>query len=139
MTYFQLISELKKCALEEPNVGYAGSKDIFELNSLPDIEYSVFYITPNAFTIDEDTIRYSLNLYYVDRWDETDNNQLQIQSAGIVALNNIVNRFNNRFPDTSIGYPLNCQPLYQRFKDMCSGVFVTVTFELDNILGTCDE
>lgn len=139
MTYFQLISELKKCALEEPNVGYAGSKDIFELNSLPDIEYSVFYITPNAFTIDEDTIRYSLNLYYVDRWDETDNNQLQIQSAGIVALNDIVNRFNNRFPDTSIGYPLNCQPFYQRFKDMCSGVFVTVTFELDNILGTCDE
>lgn len=67
MTYFQLISELKKCALEEPNVRYAGSKDIFELNSLPDIEYSVFYITPNAFTIDEDTIRYSLNLYYVDR------------------------------------------------------------------------
>lgn len=139
MTYFQLISELKKCALEEPNVEYAGSKDIFELNSLPDIEYSVFYITPNAFTIDEDTIRYSLNLYYVDRWDETDNNQLQIQSAGIVALNDIVNRFNNRFPDTSIGYPLNCQPFYQRFKDMCSGVFVTVTFELDNILGTCDE
>ena len=139
MMYYQLITELKNCALEEPNVRFTGSKDIFELNSLPDIDYSAFYITPNTFTITEDTIRYSLNLYYVDRWDNTDNNQLQIQSAGIVALNNIVNRFNNRFPDTSIGYPLNCQPFYQKFKDMCSGVFVTVTFELDNILGVCDS
>lgn len=139
MTYYQLITELKKCALEEPNIGYAGSKDIFELNSKPDIDYTVFYITPNAFTIEEDTIRYSLNLYYVDRWDETENNQLLIHSAGIVALNNIINRFNNRFPDTAISYPLNCQPFYQKFKDMCSGVYVTVSFELDNIIGLCDE
>lgn len=139
MTYYQLITELKNCALEEPNIGYAGSKDIFELNSRPDIDYTVFYITPNAFTVTEDTIRYSLNLYYVDRWDETENNQLQIHSAGIIALNNIINRFNNRFPDTAISYPLNCQPFYQRFKDMCGGVFVTVTFELDNIIGLCDE
>lgn len=125
--------------MEEPNIGYAGSKDIFELNSRPDIDYTVFYITPNSFTIEEDTIRYSLNLYYVDRWDETDNNQLLIHSAGIVALNNIINRFNNRFPDTAISYPLNCQPFYQRFKDMCSGVYVTASFELDNIIGLCDE
>ena len=54
MTYYQLITELKNCALEEPNIRFAGSKDIFELNSLPDIEYSVFYITPNPFNMSED-------------------------------------------------------------------------------------
>lgn len=138
MTYFQLITELKNCALEEPNIRFTGSKDIYELNSLPDIDYTVFYITPNQFIMDEDTIRYSLNLYYIDRWDETDNNQLQIHSAGLVALNNIINRFNNKFPDSTITYPLNCQLFYQRFKDVCSGVYVTVTFELDNIVGLCD-
>lgn len=67
MTYYQLITELKKCALEEPNIRFAGSKDIFELNSLPDIEYSVFYITPNPFSMDEDLNRITLNLYYVSR------------------------------------------------------------------------
>ena len=82
MTYYQLITELKNCALEEPNIRFAGSKDIFELNSLPDIEYSVFYITPN---------------------------------------------------------PFNCQPFYQKFKDMCCGVYFTVTFEIDSVLGLCGD
>lgn len=67
MTYYQLITELKNCALEEPNVRFAGSKDIFELNSLPDIDYTVFYITPNQHQMNSDTIKYSLNLYYIDR------------------------------------------------------------------------
>ena len=139
MTYFQLITELNNCALEDHNIRFAGRKDIYELNSLPDIDYTVFYITPNQFIMDEDTIRYSLNLYYIDRWDETDNNQLQIHSAVLVALNNIINRFNNKFPDSTITYPLNCQLFYQRFKDVCSGVYVTVTFELDNIVGLCES
>lgn len=67
MTYYQLITELKNCALEEPNIRFAGSKDIFELNSIPDIDYSVFYITPNPFNMSEDLDRVSLNLYYVSR------------------------------------------------------------------------
>lgn len=67
LTYYDVISELKDCALEEPNINFAGSKDVFELNSLPDIKYGVFYITPNQHRLFEDTIRFSLNLYYIDR------------------------------------------------------------------------
>ena len=139
MTYFSLITELKNCALEEPNIRFAGSKDIFELNSLPDIEYSVFYITPNPFNMSEDLDRVSLNLYYVSRWDETDNNQLLIHSEGMIALRNILNRFSNRFEDVQIVYPFNCQPFYQKFKDMCCGVYFTVTFEIDSVLGLCND
>ena len=105
MTYFELINNLKACALEEPNINFVGSKDIYELNSIPAIEYSVFYITPNTFNVDEDTITYSLNLYYIDRWDETDNNQLEIQSSGILALQNIINRFNTDYANVEIDYP----------------------------------
>lgn len=46
--YYDLLEELKKCALEEPNINMAGSKNIYELNSLPNIQYDVFYLTPNA-------------------------------------------------------------------------------------------
>ena len=128
MTYYEIISNLKACALEEPNINFVGSKDIYELNSLPTIEYNVFYITPNTFSVDEDTITYSLNLYFVSRWDETDNNQLEEQSAGMLALQNIINRFNNLYPEVEIAYPLIYTPFYQKFKDITCGVFVRADF-----------
>lgn len=139
MTYFEIISNLKACALEEPNINFVGSKDIYELNSLPTIEYNVFYITPNTFSVDEDTITYSLNLYFIARWDETDNNQLEEQSAGMLALQNIINRFNNLYPEVEIAYPLIYTPFYQKFKDITCGVFVRADFQVDNTLGTCSD
>lgn len=139
MTYYEIISNLKACALEEPNINFVGSKDIYELNSLPTIEYNVFYITPNTFSVDEDTIIYSLNLYFVSRWDETDNNQLEEQSAGMLALQNIINRFNNLYPEVEIAYPLIYTPFYQKFKDITCGVFVRADFQVDNTLGTCTD
>lgn len=139
MTYFEIISNLKACALEEPNINFVGSKDIYELNSLPTIEYNVFYITPNTFSVDEDTITYSLNLYFVSRWDETDNNQLEEQSAGMLALQNIINRFNNLYPEVEIAYPLIYTPFYQKFKDITCGVFVRADFQVDNTLGLCQD
>jgi hypothetical protein len=139
MTYYEIISNLKACALEEPNINFVGSKDIYELNSLPTIEYDVFYITPNTFSVDEDTITYSLNLYFVSRWDETDNNQLEEQSAGMLALQNIINRFNNLYPEVEIAYPLIYTPFYQKFKDITCGVFVRADFQVDNTLGLCQD
>ena len=139
MTYYEIISNLKACALEEPNINFVGSKDIYELNSLPTIEYNVFYITPNTFSVDEDTITYSLNLYFVSRWDETDNNQLEEQSAGMLALQNIINRFNNLYPEVEIAYPLIYTPFYQKFKDITCGVFVRADFQVDNTLGSCQD
>ena len=139
MTYYEVINNLKACALEEPNINFVGSKDIYELNSLPTIEYNVFYITPNTFSVDEDTITYSLNLYFVSRWDETDNNQLEEQSAGMLALQNIINRFNNLYPEVEIAYPLIYTPFYQKFKDITCGVFVRADFQVDNTLGLCQD
>lgn len=137
MLYAELIYNIKAAALEEPNINFVGSKDIYELNSLPNIEYNVFYITPNTFRLDEQTITYSLNLYYISRWDELDNNQISEQSSGIIALQNIINRFNNRFDEVTIEYPLIFTPFYQKFKDICAGVFVRVDITVPNVLGLC--
>lgn len=57
----------------------------------------------------------------------------------MIALRNILNRFMNRFEEVQIVYPFTCQTFYQKFKDMCSGVYFTVTFEIDSVLGICDE
>lgn len=133
MTYYDVVEGFKECALEEPNIRFAGSKDIFELNGLPNINYDVFYVTPNAHTLTEDTFIFSLNLYYISRWDETDNNQLMIHSDGITILSNILNRFNDRFPDVGINYNGIYNLFYQKFKDMTAGVYLTINVEIPRL------
>lgn len=139
MLYYELIDKLKQIASTEPNINFVGNKDIYELNSNPEIDYSVFYVTPNTFQIDTDLNTYSLNLYYVDRWDETGNNQAMIQSTGIIVLQNIINKFSNQYPDVEIQYPMTAIPFYQKFKDMCAGVYITVSFNVENEIGLCYE
>lgn len=138
LTYYDVIEELKKCAMEEPNINFTGSKDIYNLNSIPDIDYDVFYITPNPHRLSEDTVRYSLNLYYISRWDDTDNNQLIIHSRGMIKLANIVKRFNDRFPEVQINFPGTFVTFYQKFKDLTAGVYLTLEFILPSIF-ECED
>lgn len=129
-SYRELIEGLKSEALKEPNIRFAGSKDIYELNSLPDIDYGVFYITPNAHRWYEDYVTFSLNLYYIDRWDETDEDQLIIHSDGMRKLMNIVNRFRDNNQFVWVNWNGTFNQFYQRFKDITAGVWLTMEFSI---------
>lgn len=137
LTYQDLVFGLMDSARQEPNIGFTGCRDIYDLNKLATLDYSVFYITPNTFTITEDLTIYSLNLYYIDRWDETSNNQINTQSVGMVTLQNIINRYVNNTDEVNVNYPLIAQPFYQKFKDETAGVYIKVDFVVPN-LGLCD-
>lgn len=126
-TYYQLIDALKKEASKEPNCNLQLYPDIYELNSRPDINYWVFAITPNIITADENTITANLNIFYVDRLDDTNNNHLSIQSSGIQALRNIIFRFNHNNPELDIEFPNQYNCFYQKFADSCSGVYMNVS------------
>lgn len=138
MQYWELIDSFKKCALAEPNINEFIAPDIYVLNSKPDIDYNVVAITPNNFTIDDDTITYSINLYYITRWDESDINQIEGQSVGTLVLMNIINRFNEFYPNAQIEYPCLVTPFYEKFKDQTCGVFIRLNITLDNDLGVCN-
>lgn len=133
MTYYELIEALKECFLDEPNINWVGIKDIYELNSKPDIDYGIGYITQNPHTLREDTFVYSLNLFYIDRWDESEENQLLVHNKAYLALSNILNRFNDRYPEVAIRYNGTITPFYQRFKDLCCGAFLTIQIEVPRL------
>lgn len=130
MTYYDIIKGIGDCALEEPNVNYFGHRNIYDLNSIPNIDYGVVYVTPNTHTITEDTIIYSLNIYYIDRWDESEENQLLIHNKAIFSLSNILNRFNMKFPEVGIRYNGSITLFYQKFKDETAGAFMTIQIEV---------
>lgn len=136
MTLFEIINKLKDIAISKPNINYAGDGDVYTLNSLPNIDYSVFFVTQNDHSIESDTITYNLNLFYIDRISDSEDNTLNIQSDGMLQLTNIINTlvFSE---DVDVYGDITFVPFIQRFADNCSGVYCTVRFVVDNNLGTC--
>ena len=136
MTLFEIINKLKDIAISKPNINFVGDGDVYVLNSLPNIDYSVFFITQNDHSIYQDTITYSLNLFYIDRISDSEDNTLNIQSDGMLQLTNIINTlvFSE---DVDVEGEISFTPFIQRFADNCSGVYCTVRFICDNNLGSC--
>ena len=136
MTLFEIINKLKDIAISKPNINYVGDGDVYTLNSLPNIDYSVFFITQNDHSIYQDTITYSLNLFYIDRISDSEDNVLNIQSDGMLQLMNVINTlvFSE---DVDVDGEISFTPFIQRFADQCAGVYCTVRFIVDNNLGTC--
>lgn len=136
MTLYQITNNLLNIARSQHNIGYVGEGDIYSLNSLPNIDYGVFFVTQTNHSQREDTISYTFTLYYVDRLLPDNSNKLQIQSNGIVTLGNIINKLANKY-DVEVDYGIQYTTFIQRFADMCSGVFATVTINVDNNIGLC--
>ena len=137
MTLFEIINKLKDIAISKPNINFVGDGDVYTLNSLPNIDYSVFFITQNDHSIYQDTITYSLNLFYIDRISDSEDNTLNIQSDGMLQLTNVINTlvFSE---DVDVDGDITFTPFIQRFADQCAGVYCTVRFIVDNNLGTCN-
>ena len=136
MTLFEIINKLKDIAISKPNINYVGDGDVYTLNSLPNIDYSVFFITQNDHSIYQDTITYSLNLFYIDRISDSEDNTLNIQSDGMLQLTNIINTlvFSE---DVDVDGEISFTPFIQRFADQCAGIYCNVRFVVDNNLGVC--
>lgn len=136
MTLFEIINKLKNIAISKPNINYVGDGDVYTLNSLPNIDYSVFFITQNDHSIYQDTITYNLNLFYIDRISDSEDNVLNIQSDGMLQLMNVINTLVFT-EDVDVEGDITFVPFIQRFADNCSGVYCTVRFVVDNNLGSC--
>lgn len=137
MTLFETINKLKDIAINKPNINYVGDGDVYTLNSLPNLDYSAFFITQNEHSIDSNTVTYNLNLFYIDRIADSEDNVLNIQSDGILQLTNIISTlvFSE---DVDVDGEINFVPFIQRFADNCAGVYCSVSFVCDNNLGICN-
>lgn len=136
MTLKELINTIIKVAKKQPNIGYVAEGDIFELNALPNIDYSVIYITQTNHSVNADTIEYNINLFYVDRLFNDKSNRLEIQSHGINVLTNLINVLTNYY-DVDVELPLSFTTFTQRFVDECAGVFCNIKITTESEMGIC--
>lgn len=134
MTLIEIVKAFEKIAKKIPNINYIGEGDIFFLNSLPNIDYSVFFITQYEHQQMENTMVYNLVLYYIDRVDD---NTLAVQSNGILTLSNIINHFEQEYSDIEVDYDINYTTFTHKFTDDCAGVYCNVKITADADLGIC--
>ena len=77
---------------------------------------------------------WGLNLFFIDRLLDNNENRLSIQSAGITILENVLKNFADTF---GAEYMNNIvyTPFTQRFKDNCAGVFckISISTVMDNL------
>lgn len=122
-----LVNSIKKIGQAIPNINTVVLSDIFELNSKPDVDYSVFAIIQDTHRQDDDFFYFNFVLYYVDRLLNDKSNQLEIQSHGIQLLSTVISKIEE------LGLIVNhdvvqttYQTFTQRFSDECAGVFARV-------------
>ena len=96
MTLYQVIKQLQRIALSQHNVRTVGEGDLYrDLNSDPSIQYDVFYITQNQHQTEDEFDRYSFNLFFISRQEDTEaGNALQVQSIGKEVIENVIKIFN---------------------------------------------
>ena len=136
MTLYQVIKQLQRIALAQHNVRTVGEGDLYrDLSSDPSIKYDVLYITQNQHQSEETVDRYSFNLFFISRQEDTEaGNALQLQSIGKEVIENVVRIFCDEYFAEVYG-TIYWQPFVQRFADLTAGIYAIITLEVpkDNI------
>lgn len=130
MTIKKLIDVITKTAKKKPNINYVGVGNVYDLNSKPDVNYSLIYLTYQNSQVNENEIRHNIVMFYIDRMTDDYDNRLDIQNNGILEITNIVNTIVN-LEDVEVDMPMAFTPFNQRFAEDCAGVFTTITFIVD--------
>ena len=130
MTLLEIINNLERIALTQPNIRSINEGDIYSfMNTNPSVKYGVFFITQNTHIEYEESDRYGLTLFYVDRLeDDMESNRLRIQSHGKQVLGNIITMFCNNF---DIDFPeITYTPFTEKFVDMTAGVYANIIIDI---------
>ena len=130
MTLRDTVRAIEALASAQPSVRMIVRNDVFRLNTIQDAQYGVFAWTQQQHTVPSsgDLLRFSFNLFYIDRLTEDKGNELEIQSAAVQTLSNVLRGLNAagvwQAGDAAI------RTFNQRFLDECAGAFCTVTLEV---------
>lgn len=136
MTLRETTDILKEFCANEPNVGYVGVGDVYELNANQDVRYPAMVITQQTHTmvIDEEWYRFHFILFYIDRLTEDKSNENQVQSIAISVLKNLVNNLEEMGVFAQYDYTFNT--FTERFESLCAGAYCDI--QLNVPVEDCD-
>lgn len=127
MTLRELYTALEGYAMSIPDIRACVENDITKLNEMRPVQYGVFGITQNEHTSRQGWVTFSLNLFYIDREVNSEDNGLQIQSHAIEVLRQILKMALEDGIDVG---EARYNVFAHRFQDLCSGAYCAVSFTM---------
>lgn len=124
-----IINFIKDTALKFPDVHQFIEGDVYQLNTLQDINYSVVCVTQqqHQILVDEEKINYHFNIFYIDRMTHDQSNKLDVQGSAIDVLTTIC----TKLEEIGIVQDYTVQPFTQMFNDECAGEYLDVILQMD--------
>lgn len=112
----------------DPNVGDVLYGDIYQLNHLQTISYPAVVVTcgQHRSLIDDGFFIYRLNIFYVERLMDNENNKIDIHAVGINFMNALIRHLADELIVND--YTINC--FNQRFNDWCAGVYANIMIQI---------
>lgn len=126
MTLRELYTAIEDIALQVPCIKTTIENDVLRLNTMPEVQYGVFAITPEQHTSSGGWINFTLNLFYIDRLVNSEDNEVEIQSHAIEVLRAIVLKVEESL---AIGENVRYTAFTRRFQDLCAGAWAVVTIQ----------
>lgn len=130
MTLLQIVDNLERIALTQPNIRSVSEGDIYSfMNNNPSVKYGVFFILQNNHTEYQEYTNYNFTLFFIDRLeDDLESNRIRIQSNGMQVISNIVSMLCERF---DLDFPnMQYTPFTQKFVDLTAGIYATISFNI---------
>lgn len=139
MTLKTIIDKLKEYALATPNVGGVIVNDVFRENFWDNAHYGIVAIIQREHAVGESLATYRFQLAYIDRLTESKDNEVDIQSEGVMAISNILNALIAEDNDVELSGEVSFSVFNERFKDECGGVLANVDLVTTSPMGRCYE
>ena len=131
MTLQQTMDALCQIAKSQPNIHTTITNDIYRLDAMPNVKYSVFGITQNVHSWDDNLFYVNLNLYFIDRLTSDSKNELAIQSHAIEVLKNIIKTFKDEYDAEIYNGIVEFRTFTQKFCDLTAGAYATLRLAVD--------
>ena len=132
MTLSQIISIIKKIALDQPNI-HSCVDEFIALNTV-DAKYSAVILQQQTHRRTNDFIQFNFYLGMADRLNEDKSNEIEVQSTGIQVINNIVSKLENLGFDTTMG---SYNVFTERFLAEAAGCYVELSINIP--VGECED
>ena len=130
MTLRDVINAMETAALSQPSVSMVVPNDVYALNNVKDAKYAAFAWTQGQHRADvaAGVMKYVFTIFYIDRLMDGEGNRLEIHSAGVQTLTNILRSLDAQ--DIALEGEATFQTFDIRFTDACAGVFASVTLDV---------
>lgn len=142
MTLKRLIDTIGVIAINDKLVNYsAAGPSVYELNDATIKNYPVIFVTPTGTQdIFDNYTTYELVVFYIDRLLEGNYNAIDVQSAAVEVLKNILKKVGNENGVVEVSdYTITVFIEQERFKDRCTGAYANVRISVVNDSTCVDE